>query len=40
MPPFDGLAGDLLRYSLDSVDWDEIAQAIRDDEEDEDDTGE
>jgi hypothetical protein len=36
MPPFDGLAGDLLRYSLDSVDWHEIAEAIRDDEEDED----
>jgi hypothetical protein len=40
MPPLDGLAGDLLSYALEGVDWDEIAQAIREDEEDEDDTEE
>ena len=35
MPPCRGLAGDLLNYALEEIDWYEIAQAIRDDEDDE-----
>jgi hypothetical protein len=31
MPPPKGLAGDLLYYALEIVDWDEIAESIRED---------
>jgi hypothetical protein len=34
MPSLEGLAGDLLSCALDLVDWIEIAESIRQDEED------